>query len=241
MHHNLLLLFQACKELLFPSHCLACKRQLPCRELPLFCCDCLARIKFVNPPVCTCCGTPFPGGRNHYCGHCLTRPYGFQSARSAVLYDEPVAPLISNLKFRGDLSCLSTLTTIAKNSPGFRELSVPDIIIPIPLHIKRLRKRGFNQALIIAESLFPDNRSKIQPELLIRNRATPPQTGLSGSRRRKNLKNAFSAKRPQIVSGKKILLIDDVLTTGSTVDECSRILSRSGAGIIEVFTLARAL
>jgi ComF family protein len=233
--------FQSCKELIFPAYCLECKRQLPCWELPLFCTDCLARISFIGSPICVCCGVPFASGRDHLCGQCLAKPYFFQLARSAVLYREPVASLISSFKFNGDLTGLSTLAMLTTASAGFRMLSRPDLIVPVPLHKERLRKRSFNQALLLAQAIFPEHRRKIIPSLLVRNRVTAPQTGLSGTQRRKNLSRAFSVKRPEMVRGQKILLVDDVFTTGSTVNECARVLSQSGARKIDVLTLARAL
>jgi ComF family protein len=184
---------------------------------------------------------PFESGRDHLCGRCLAAPYAFDLARSALQYRDPAASLISRLKFKGDLTGLSTLAALAGVSAGFRELSTPELIIPVPLHRERLKKRSFNQALLIARELFPDQGTKIEASLLVRNRPTTPQTGLSGRQRRKNLFRAFSVKRPQMTTGKKILLVDDVFTTGSTVHECARTLSRSGAASVEVFTLARAV
>jgi len=232
--------YQACKELIFPAYCLECGRQLPCWELPLFCDDCLARVSFIGSPVCVCCGIPFNSGNDHLCGQCLTSPYSFQLARAAVLYREPVASLISSLKFKRDLTVLSTLASLVTTSAGFRMLSRPDIILPVPLHRERLRKRSFNQALLLAKAIFPENKSKIMPSLLVRYRVTAPQTGLSGTQRRRNLSKAFSVKQSQMVQGQNILLVDDVFTTGSTVNECARILCQSGAKKVEVLTLARA-
>ncbi|MDW7774207.1 MAG: ComF family protein [Desulfobulbaceae bacterium] len=235
------LFIQACKELVFPAHCLACGRQLPCWKLPLFCHDCLALASFISSPVCVCCGIPFASGNDHLCGQCLAHTYSFSLARSAVLYRDPVAPLVSRLKFNKDLTGLSTLAWLAAASPGFRMLSPPDLIIPVPLHTERLRKRNYNQASLLAQAIFQEGRRKIDPILLIRNRATIAQTELSGQQRRRNLSGAFSVKRPQMVEGKKILLVDDVFTTGSTVNECARTLYKNGAERVEAFTLARVV
>ncbi len=120
----------------------------------------------------------------------------------------------------------------------FRE---PDIILPVPLHISRLRSRGFNQALLLARVCFPEWQGKIQPDLLHRHKPTIPQTSLSGKARRNNLKGAFSVSDPGLVAGRKILLIDDVFTTGATLNECAKTLSKAGAAEIEAFTLAMAL
>ena len=134
---------------------------------------------------------------------------------------------------------LASLAALARASGGFRSLAIPDLILPVPLHPRRLRQRGFNQALLLARACFPEQQVLIDPFLLQRHRATVAQTGLSGTLRRKNLFGAFSLIQPDMVKNKKILLVDDVFTTGSTVQECSRILRRAGAGRIEIFTLAR--
>lgn len=229
----------ACRELVFPPFCLACERRLPSDRLPLLCDDCRTRIPFIRSPICPCCGLPHTGGTDHPCGICLTKPYSFSLARAAVLYHPPVAPLISALKFKGQMTCLTSLARLAVTSPGFRELSKPDLILPVPLHAKRLRQRGFNQSLVLARCCFPGNKGIIDPAALIKIRPTVPQTQLSGTDRRRNVSGSFSVKQPHKVKNKKILLIDDVFTTGSTVNECARTLRRAGAKQVEIFTLAR--
>lgn len=184
---------------------------------------------------------PFEAGNNHYCGLCLKQTYAFDLARAAVYYQDPIAPLISAFKFNGSLAGLSTLAQFANDSPGINDLSRPDIIIPVPLHTKRLRERKFNQASLIARTCFPDQKNRIALNLLNRVKATPPQTGLSGKERRKNLSGAFSLNNQEQVKNTNILLIDDVFTTGQTVHECAKVLRKFGAKRIEVFTLARAL
>jgi ComF family protein len=232
----------ACKDLVFPAHCLECDRRLPLKRPPLFCDDCLSDISFIGSPYCTCCGLPFQSGHGqHHCSQCHVKPYSFDLARAAVLYQEPVSSLISSLKFNGQLTGLPTLAALAESSTGFSDLSEPEIILPVPLHDRRLRERGFNQAAVLAHAIFKKRRKKITTAILVRNRATIPQTGLSGRLRRKNLFGAFSIKQPKMVQGKRILLIDDVFTTGSTVNECARTLRKHGAEQVEVFTLCKAI
>ena len=117
----------------------------------------------------------------------------------------------------------------------------PDLILPVPLHLNRLRERGFNQALVIARGCFPQWNSKIETGLLLRLRSTSPQSLLAGKERRGNLKKVFSLADVSKVAGKRVLLVDDVFTTGSTVNECSKVLHSAGVARIEVFTLARSL
>ncbi|HBI14919.1 MAG TPA: amidophosphoribosyltransferase [Desulfobulbaceae bacterium] len=229
----------SCQELAFPSFCLGCQRRLPWRRLPLFCDDCLSGITAISSPRCLCCGAPFATGEDHLCGACLQRDFSFDLARAALAYQPPITGLISALKFQGQLSGLASLAALARASRGFQELSAPDLILPVPLHPQRLRERGYNQALLLARACFPERRALIHPGVLLRHRATVPQTALSGTLRRKNLSGAFSLIQPHMVNNRKILLVDDVFTTGSTVDVCARILSRAGAARVEIFTLAK--
>lgn len=231
--------FAACQELVFPSFCLGCNERLPRRRLPLFCDACRGALRLIVPPLCPCCGTPHPTGDDHLCGACLRREFAFDRARSALVYRSPVTGLIGAIKYQGQLTPLASLAALARESKGFHELAVPDLILPVPLHPSRLRERGFNQALLVARACFPAHRDRINPFLLRRTRATPAQTSLGGTRRRKNLFGAFSVIQPDILKNRKLLLVDDVYTTGSTVQECARTLRRAGAAKIEIFTLAR--
>jgi len=135
---------------------------------------------------------------------------------------------------------MRTFTVLLARVPTLGDLrEKPDLIIPVPLHKKRLRQRGFNQALELARLFFPGEKRRIQPTILLRSRWTTPQTGLDGKHRRRNLAGAFQVRDARRVQGQRILLIDDVLTTGSTVNECARVLRQNGAGNVEVLTLAR--
>ena len=234
-------LLASCQELVFPSSCLGCGRRLFWRRLPLFCDDCLAGIPALASPRCQCCGAPFPGGADHLCGPCLRDTFAFDLARAALAYQPPITVLISALKFQGQLTGLASLAALARSSTAIRELSPPELILPVPLHHHRLRERGFNQALLLARACFPEHRALIHTGVLHRHRATVPQTSLSGTLRRKNLAGSFSLIQPQMVTNRNILLVDDVFTTGQTVHECAKVLRKATAGRIEVFTLARAL
>ncbi len=168
-------------------------------------------------------------------------PPGFDLARGALSYHDPLVTLIHCFKYGGDLTGLSTMAWLARQSAGFREISEPDIIIPVPLHPTRLRERGFNQSLLLARSFFPGHRERIEPGLLVRARPTIPQSTLTGSGRRRNLQGAFTVTDSDSLQGRHVLLVDDVMTTGSTIDQCSRTLRRAGCRRIEVFVLAVAV
>jgi ComF family protein len=234
-------LLDGIKDLLFPAHCQGCDRQLDQNCLPLLCSSCLARLSPIISPLCPCCGTPFPAGKDHLCGACLQNNFAFNRARSIFLYQEPIRSLLVQFKFSGKLSRLDTLAILAEQTATTSLFEEPDLILPVPLHIKRLRSRGFNQSLLIARSCFPEWRRKIKTDLLIRHQATTPQTSLSGRARRNNLQGAFRVCRPGDIADKNLLLVDDVFTTGATLHECAKMLHRAGAEKIEAFTMARAL
>ncbi len=229
---------QAVARLCFPPSCLACGLFLDNAEL-LFCPDCLQKIRFIAPPFCLICGRPFAAGDNHLCGLCLKKPWHFRMARAIFLYDETVAKPLLSFKFRGRKAGLPTFQRLKEQSFCCRDLVRPDLIIPVPLHPKRLRSRGFNQALLLARRFFPEEGEKIVTGILQRRRDTPAQTGLDGAARRKNMRDAFVVDQRERVSGRAIILVDDVFTTGSTVNECARVLMAAGAARVDVLTLAR--
>jgi ComF family protein len=233
-------LIGAIQDLLFPPVCSSCGRRLDHSRPPLFCIDCLTQLEFISSPLCPCCGLPHASGADHLCGICLRRQYSFDRARSLLVYTPAIAPIILGLKFGGQLNVLPSLAALTAHSTCVADLGNPDWIIPIPLHGQRLRQRGFNQTTLIARASFPQWRHKIRFDLLTRTRPTVPQSQLSGQLRRTNLTNAFALAPKAEIRGRHFLLIDDVLTTGSTVNECAKLLRRGGAGRIEVYTVARS-
>ncbi|MCI5119967.1 MAG: ComF family protein [Candidatus Electrothrix sp. AUS4] len=226
-------------ELLFPARCLGCEEQLLSSHPLLLCPACHNNLHAITPPFCTCCGIPLTLGDNRLCLTCLDNPLPFQ-ARSCFPYQEPISTLIRQIKFTRNLTGLSSLAALARGTPAFLGLSKPDLILPVPLHIQRLRERGFNQSLLLARACFPEWKPIIRFELLTRQRHTIPQTRLSGKARRSNLHKAFCVTQPHVVQGKSILLVDDVFTTGSTLKECSKVLIEAGATEVMAFTIARS-
>ena len=232
--------FTALLDLLLPSFCLACEKPLgPAPDL-LFCPECLEKIHCIKSPLCPCCGRVYLKAANgdHHCGVCLAAPWHFTQARAIFLYEEPVKEVIHRFKYQGKTACLPSFASFARSLPHVAEMKDADWIVPVPLHQSRLRERGFNQALLLARAFFPKDR-RVALDLLVRSRPTEPQTSFNGAARRTNLKNAFAVKKPQQLAGKKILLIDDVFTTGTTVNECARVLKKAGAAEVMVLTLAR--
>lgn len=231
----------ALKELLFPACCLVCGARINDIQEMQICPTCLPEFDFVTPPFCSCCGDPFVSkvGSNHLCSRCLTKPNHFQMARSILVYNEKSAHLIHSFKYGRKTAALSTFNAFWQLSDLTQDFLDIDLIIPIPLHKKRLQWRGYNQAQLLAETFFRDQRQKICPFLLTRVKNTPPQTGLKGRDRRNNIRGAFSVGNPEKIASRKILLIDDVYTTGSTLNECALTLIKSGAESVKVLTLAR--
>lgn len=227
-------------QLLFPPVCAVCWLRLAPGSVSSMCPACREKLVFLKPPYCTLCGMELAGDadRSHRCGECLRIPPPYTLARSLLRYERSVALLLRRLKYHGDTSVL----------PAIGELRAPcrlddfancSVIIPVPLHLARLRQRGLNQASLLAQVLFPDKEASIRRDLLVRTRNTPAQTSLSGYQRRRNLDGAFAVRAGMSVTG-VVCLVDDVFTTGSTVAECSRVLLRHGADEVYVLTLARA-
>lgn len=232
--------FKALLDLMLPSFCLACDKPLGSAPELLFCPDCLKELRFVQSPLCPCCGRVYlvAAGGDHHCGACLTTKKHFLWARALFLYEEPLKKIVHRFKYQGKTVCLPSFASFARNLPQLAEIKEVDLIVPVPLHPTRLRERGFNQAMLLTHAFFP-NDPRITPELLIRSRPTAPQTGFSGAARRTNLKNAFTVIKPHQLTKKKILLVDDVFTTGTTVNECAKVLKKAGAKEVIVLTLAR--
>ena len=228
------------KDLCFPPYCICCEDSLPGSEL-LLCEKCLTGLYFTEKPLCFRCGKVFGGreGENHLCSSCMKAALYYNRARSLFIYDDRVAGLVHSLKYNCNTSGLETFRKLRRKSSSLKDLPCADFIFPVPLHIKRLRQRGYNQALLLARSFFYKEKNKIKNDILVRCRNTPPQTGLNGVERRKNLRNAFCVRDQKTVSGKNILLVDDVFTTGTTINECARVLIKAGAGNVDVLTLAR--
>lgn len=234
---------QAAGEILFPPACLSCGKGLPGRPQVSFCPACLQKVRQLEAPFCSRCGRPFQeaAGASHQCGFCLTHGWHFRQARAALRYESPVSEAVRRFKYGGSMDSLTTFAALSRQYLQRHPLHEPDLLVPVPLHITRLRQRGFNQALILCRKIFPAWRGKIEHRVLARRCSTKSQAGLNGTERRRNVRGAFMVPRPEIVQDRKVLLVDDVFTTGATVDECARVLIRSQAARVDVFTFARAV
>ena len=216
------------------------------------CANCLTELITVESPLCICCGIPFKSrqGQDHYCGACIASGKYFGLARAALVYDRIITEVIHCFKYKGKIQLARPLAELLLTAfMFFWDKDSIDIILPVPLHPGRLRRRGFNQAHLLIRS-WPDlaargfcdlPRIRIERDVLIRKIPTLPQTALGRAQRAINIKNAFDLNREETIAGKRVLLIDDVYTTGATVNECGRLLLSRGAQQVDVLTLARAV
>lgn len=221
-------MWRALLDLCFPPRCAACD---VLSDTP-FCFACAASLYPVTSPLCPRCGLPFDGGVDHLCAECVAAPPPYARARAAFRYGAQVQHAILRLKYasRPDLA--------RRLAPLLPPLPDCDLVVPVPLHRRRLASREYNQALLLARAAWP--RMYIDPLALWRSRDTPPQTSLRGAARRRSLRAAFGASHRR-VAGRRVVIVDDVLTTGATAAECARTLRKAGATRVEVVTLARTV
>jgi ComF family protein len=190
------------------------------------------------PPFCPRCQQPFfTGTDSHLCPACLQDKPFFDLARAPLIYQGKMAEAIQRFKYHGDITLAADLG-LFWNRVDFTDIPF-DTIIPVPLHPKRLRKRGFNQAVILGKALAKKTGRKISVRALGRIRNTAPQVQLDQEERQLNMRGAFVVKKRSVVQDKRLLLVDDVFTTGATVNECAKVLKNAGARAVFVLTLAR--
>jgi len=248
-------------SVLFPSDCRICAEPLlNISRLPV-CPDCLASIHPVRGKICSICGervlssyAELDDDGLRRCPVCrrVDRPFGRAVAYGS--YDGGLRELVHLLKYNGVRPAAKVLGRMLADAmvalePSFDEAGLFDqgsiAVIPVPLYKSRRRERGFNQAELIARAalkFYPEReRMQLVPDLLLRTRDTHSQIGLTSHQRRENLRGAFAVAREAEVSGREVLLVDDVYTTGTTVTECARVLRRAGARQVWVATVARTL
>lgn len=214
------------------SRCLACGARV---RGPL-CPACFRELPW-NDHACRRCALPLPELPTDLCGACARNPPTFDAAHAAFAYAWPVDRLVRRFKFNGDLATGRMLALALADYLDLHQPWRPDILIPVPLHRHRLAERGFNQAGEIARVLASRSGTKIGFDTLARVHATPAQSGLGRTERRRNLCGAFACHRP--VAGLDVAVVDDVITTASTAEAIAKTLKRAGAARVDIYALAR--
>jgi len=235
-------------DLIYPPRCSICQAFLQDkavrrgdRDLP-FCETCLKDFTEIKSPICSLCGRPFSDGReqDRVCEDCLRKRPSYDIARAPYLYDGALMTAIHELKYAQKTHLADSLgSLLASFAQTWIGESKGSLVMPVPLHPRRLRARGFNQSLLLARCVASKTCADLDFLSLRRTRFTKPQTELSSEERKKNVRRAFEVVKPEAVKKRTILLIDDVATTGSTLNECAKALRRAGAEEVLCLVLAR--
>jgi ComF family protein len=235
-------------DLIYPPRCTICQAFLQDQNtlqgnqhLP-FCQDCFKEFTEIKSPICSLCGRPFSEGveQDRVCEDCLRRRPSYDVARAPYLYDGALMTAIHELKYAQRTHLADSLGSLLAS---FAQTWIGELkgylIMPVPLHPRRLRSRGFNQSLLLARCVASKTGSDLDFLSLRRTRFTKPQTELTSEERKKNVRKAFEVVNPEAVKGKTIVLVDDVATTGSTLNECAKALKKAGADSVLCLVLAR--
>ena len=229
----------------FPVDCAACGRPAADRRLPYFCRACWESIRPIDGPLCPACGYPFDSplalaySPEHRCRACREKPPRFDRALSPYRYEGVLEQAIHLFKYRRRDALASPLTDLML--VWANRFQPVDLVMPVPLHPDRLRTREFNQSLLLADRIARRLGLPLSFDHLLRVRKTRPQTELDRVDRARNVRRAFAVRDPHGLEDRRVLLVDDVLTTGATVNDCARALRRAGAASVAVLTLARRL
>lgn len=229
------------KHFLLPARCLLCNATLNPEQPSGLCEPCTLKLPWLNKS-CERCALPIssPSEGPYLCGKCQQSPPSFTRCHALFHYQYPVDRMITHLKFHHKLLYADCFGELLSQHLKFHYLHqpLPDLIIPVPLHWKRLRERGFNQAEEIARYCAARLNLKMESHLCRRHKNTAHQMDLPAKERRKNLKNAFYSQ--PFKTGTRVALVDDVMTTGATLNELSRCLKKSGCAEVHLWCVARA-
>lgn len=225
---------------LLPPTCLAC--ETPIDRQGQLCASCWRDMRFIQPPFCAVLGTPFSYdiGAGALSAEAIANPPPFDAARSAVLYDAVARRLVQGFKFADRVDLAPWLAAMmGRASDGLLDENA--LVIPVPLHRRRLFMRRYNQSAELARHIARHHDCRYRPDLLIRSRATRQQIGLQRKERDRNVRGAFRVPKGRAIElkGARVVLVDDVYTTGATLKACTRTLRRAGAAWIGCLTFAR--
>lgn len=241
-------------DLIYPKVCFGCRRPIDYQSNIYLCSECWEELdRQITPPFCTICGRPInisPHENLYFgdisdlgrCPDCIGCCYHFSRGYTAALYERLVKDCIHNFKYNYNTYLAGTLAQLMiKFSLKYIDIRKIDVLVPVPLHWRRFRQRGFNQAQLLAKRISIDLGIPVRKNVLRRIRHIPSQVELPRCERLDNVKGAFKVRNTDGLIDKLVLLIDDVFTTGATLDECSRVIMEAGAKDVWVFSLARGM
>lgn len=229
-------------DIVLPPRCLACNEQVG--EQGALCGECWNGLQFLGSPCCDSCGQPFQYdiGNGAKCAGCMAKAPSYDKARAAFRYDDASGKLITAFKYSDRTHGANAYAAWLARA-GRELIEKSDMLVPVPLHRYRLFTRRYNQAALLSASLRKQCGLPHMPDLMRRVRHTKPQASLTRKERRRNVRGAFivAPKHADTVRGKSVLLIDDVTTTGATVEACAKALKKAGAAQVFVLTLAKTV
>ncbi|MCQ8240681.1 double zinc ribbon domain-containing protein [Rhizosaccharibacter radicis] len=231
-------------DMLLPPRCAACDEAV--ERQGQFCFKCFGAARFIAEPACRCCGVPFENaglaGPDRVCVECAAQPPAWRQARAAFVYGEFSRRLILPLKY-GDRTEMAAVLGAHMARAGQRLLVGADVLVPVPLHRRRLRRRRYNQAALLCRALSRSTGVPFGLDVLRRVKATAPLAGLGGQDRLASLSGAIEVRetRRSVVAGRSVVLVDDVLTTGATASACAAALMAAGAASVDVLAAARTV
>ena len=208
-------------------------------DVDSFCADCWKQLEFLGAGGCSRCGLPLKATDIETCAVCLAKPPRLDRIRAAVAYGDISRSITIRLKYGRKVALARTMSRYMQ--PLLGDLSGDTVFVPVPLHRSRLWRRGFNQSAIVARELSRRTGYGVEIDALKRVRATPPLKGLNMLQRRRTVAGAFRTNRQAELRGRNIVLVDDVLTTGSTANACARVLKRAGAARVDLVSWARVI
>lgn len=220
-----------------PPRCPACGTIVG--DVHGFCVDCWKQMEFLGNGGCSTCGLPLQATDFEQCAACLARPPRIARTRAAVAYDDLSRGLAIRLKYERKVAIARTMARYM--APLVEQPNGDAVLVPVPLHRTRLWRRGFNQSALVARELSRRLNIAADPFLLRRTRRTPPLKGMSPLQRRKTVAGAFKVTDKARIAGRTVILVDDVLTTGSTAEACALALRRAGAARVELISWARVV
>jgi len=232
---------RALRDVFFPPVCIHCAEVVEDSELEHLCAACARRVDHVAPPHCETCGYPFAGmlAGERSCPHCEELVPEFGAGKTAALYRGPMASLVQELKYHKGEYLEGDVARIATAAPGFTEFLRGAVLVPVPLHARKERERGFNQSRLIAGAFATAADAAVVVPVLQRVVDTITQTRLDRPTRQANLKNAFAmVRRHSLTRDLRIVLVDDIFTTGATLNACAATLRKAGFDNVDVATLA---